>query len=101
MLGPHLARLTSIQQLDLSYNKIGAQGATSLGPHLARLTRIQQLDLSSNEIGAEGVRSLGPHLARLASMQKLHISCNNFPFVNGVKLLRTHLDHLTSLRRIF
>ena len=37
-----------------------ADGVKSLGPHL---TSIQQLDLSINRIGADGVKSLGTHLA--------------------------------------
>ena len=64
-LGPHLARLTSIQELDLSSNEIGADGVKLLGPHLACLRSIQQLKLSENQIGADGVKSLGPHLAHL------------------------------------
>ena len=74
---PYLAKLRSIQQLDLSMNEFSDDGAVSLGPHLANLTSIRELDLSDNIIGDEGAKSLGPHLANLKFIQKLNLSDND------------------------
>ena len=52
----------------MRYNQIGEDGVKSLGPYLAQLTTIRQLDLSNNRIGDDGVKSLGPQLAHLSSI---------------------------------
>ena len=50
-MGPHLSHLPALEQLDLSYNNIGVEGARELGPYLAYLTSLQQLILRSINIG--------------------------------------------------
>ena len=93
-LGSQLAKLSCMQHLDLSNNRIGADGIKSLGPHLAKLTSIQELNLRCNGIGADGMKSLGPHLAHLASIKNLDDLSGNYIRSDGAKWLGPHLAHL-------
>jgi len=78
-------------------NKIGGEGAKALGPHLAKLSNITELDLgcarllvfgglgyyvtralvvsvvADNNIGKEGANALGPHLAKLSNVTLLKL----------------------------
>ena len=74
LLGPVLADLTSIQQLNLGVNDIRDDGVESLGPYLAHLTSIQHLSLRCCQFGDSGINPLGPHLANLRSIQHLDLS---------------------------
>lgn len=47
VLGPHLASLTLLQQLDLSENLVDDEGTTVLGPHLSSLSYYGTLMLAS------------------------------------------------------
>lgn len=85
-LGNHLAQLTSLQALNLSYSSIGAEGAEALAPHLAKLTSLRGLWLESNSLGDEGVRLLRPHLAKLTCLQELYLGMNNIGFFAASRL---------------
>ena len=66
-LGRVIARLSSLQHLELQDNCFWKQGARALGPHLAKLSSLQHLDIRENSIGGEGAKALGPHLSNLTS----------------------------------
>ncbi|XP_068756016.1 NLR family CARD domain-containing protein 3-like, partial [Montipora capricornis] len=68
---------TSLTTLDLSYNSIGDEGATSLSQALAVNTSLTTLDLSRNSIGDEGATSLSQALAVNTSLTTLDLSCNS------------------------
>ena len=54
----HLAALTGLTSLDVSYNNIGAESAR----HLAALTCLKNLDVGRNDIGDDDVRRLAASL---------------------------------------
>ena len=94
-LYPHLASLSSLQHLDMSENLMDALGASHLGRHLANLSSLQCLILRGNRIGALGARALGPHLAKLSSLQHLDISGKNVD-AEGARALGPHLAKISS-----
>ena len=54
VLGDYLALCSSLQLLDLSRNKIGAEGGTSIAKAIVTTTALEQLSLQSNALLAEG-----------------------------------------------
>lgn len=90
-LGPHLAKMMDIQNLDLRLNNIHEGGFQLLVPHLAHLVFIKQLKIGSNTVhfvpnmhacwlnrcGTFGAMVLGPHLGNLKQIQVLDLTNND------------------------
>lgn len=74
-LGPHLARLTSLQHLNLRNSELGVAGAEAPGPHLASLTALQSINVG-NGFGAAGAETLVTYLASLKQMLCFHVIDN-------------------------
>ena len=93
---PVLSRINSFRRLrNESVNSfMSPQAASALGSQLAKLSCMQHLDLSDNRIGADGMKSLGPHLAHLASIKNLDDLSGNYIRSDGAKWLGPHLAHL-------
>ena len=70
--------LSSLQQLNLSLNRLGAEGAmalASLASSLQHLSSLQQLDLNGNGINAERAIALASSFRHFAiSLQQLNFS---------------------------
>lgn len=99
-IAPVLSRsLTSVKDLRLSHNAIGAAGAMDLANALGSLTALEFLDLSSNRIDDQGTK----HLAKAASLLKKLLEINlqsNRIGDGGLKALATAIPTLTTLRRV-
>ena len=63
--------------LDLSYNKIGVEGARALALNLANVKCLTTLDLSYNKIGDEGARALALNIANAKCLTTLNLSYTN------------------------
>ena len=59
--------------LDLTCNRLLAEGAAALAPAIRGLVQLQQLGLGMNELGARGVAALAPALMALTSLQRLDL----------------------------
>ena len=70
-LAPALSRLSQLQALELSRNRIGDRGAAALAAALPQLTALTLLHLTCNAIGDIGMMHLVPPLARLPSLHRL------------------------------
>ena len=97
---PHLAKLTSLNLLNLTYNGIGPDGVRTLAasPHLSNLT---SLDLAYNGIRDAGVRALAasPHLSNLVS---LNLKFNDIGTAGARALAASqHLGRLTHLNLLY
>ena len=68
---------TSLQKLNISWTHIGDEGAQWLADTLKTNTTLQLLHISDDDIGAEGARYLADALKTNASLQNLNISANN------------------------
>jgi internalin A len=90
-LSASIANLTTLTRLDLTYNKIGAEGALAL----KGLVNLTSLDLSYNHIGPKGVQAL----KGLVSLTSLNLSFNDIG-PEGVQALKS-LVNLTSLNLSF
>jgi hypothetical protein len=83
--GPHaewlaggvLAQCRALVHLDLSFNRIGADGAESLAGVLAQCAALAHLDLSYNRIGADGAESLAGVLEQCPALAHLDLWCND------------------------
>ena len=53
-LGEAIKQNSSLQSLNMSFNKIGKAGAVSLGEAIKQHTSLQSLNMSSNRIGNVG-----------------------------------------------
>src|SRR3989338_6031977 len=95
-LTPYLGNLSSLTSLNLSANNIGAEGMKKLAPHWGKLSSLTSLYLGSNDIGAEGMKELAPHLGKLSYLTSLGLSANNIG-AEGMKKLAPQLGMLSSL----
>ena len=68
--------LQQIQDVDLSFNKLGVRGAQLLAACLPRMPRIRELDLSGNDFGDNGFAALADSLVNLPSLTSVDVSCN-------------------------
>lgn len=66
---------SSLTNLDLRCNQIGASGARALSDALEINTTLTKLDLSDNAIGASGARFLSKAIKINASLTTLNLSC--------------------------
>eukprot|EP00977_Amphora_coffeiformis_P014333 scaffold3973_cov161-Amphora_coffeaeformis.AAC.2 len=68
----------TLQSLNLSRNKLGADGIWKMASRLANLTDLQLLDLSNNQIGDDGCLELARNLAaHNAALEKLLLGNND------------------------
>ena len=69
----YLQMNNSITVLNLSMNGFGASGAVSLAAALLSNTCLQELDISNNRIDAEGFKAIGKLLAQNTSITLLEV----------------------------
>ncbi|KAK3282617.1 hypothetical protein CYMTET_9653 [Cymbomonas tetramitiformis] len=91
LLGAVLVFNTSLNTLDLGYNRIGPEGAKALAVALTPNaegvfnTSLNTLDLNNNDIGPEGAKALAVALTPNAE-GVFNTSLNSITITNGVKL---------------
>ena len=107
----HMARKcekTGLQQLSLSSNGIGTEGAISLAEGLKFMSRLEELNLSNNNIGPTGTSAIAKELKSVSKLKWLDISHNaigsrgatelvdNLCFVPGleyINLVHNNVEH--------
>ena len=69
----------SVTKVLVSDNKLGDTGATILCDALreSKVTKVQELDLSRNEIGPEGAKAVAAMAAVVASLTRLDVGYNS------------------------
>ena len=84
----------SVTKLLVTGNRLGDAGATILCDALreSTVTKVQELDLSSNQIGPEGAKAVAAMAAVVASMTQLDVSYNRFLGEEGKAVLRKAID---------
>ena len=76
-LAKALEKNLNLLQLSLSTNQIDAKGALALAGVLGKNPNLQQLDLSNNQIGAEGAKTLARALEKSINLLQLNLSSNH------------------------
>ena len=71
-----LARSTSVQSVDLSWNRIGPRGAAALSLALLENESITVLNLSNNSIGDEGAAAVGRALEANTALLNVNLAEN-------------------------
>ena len=90
VLATALAGTTTLTQLSLNHNQIGAAGATALATALAGNTTLTQLSMDGNQIGDAGATALATTLAGNAALTQLNL-CGNQIGDAGATALATAL----------
>ena len=66
-----------LQELDLSRNDIGSDGAVALASACRNTSQLKKLDLQSNDIGPSGGSAFGAALQVGSQLRHFDLSCNN------------------------
>lgn len=100
-LAPSIGALTDLRSLVLRGNRVGScdEGVQLLCDSIKRLPRLQELDISMNCLGTQGAIALSHALAGLP-LVSLDVSRNNIEVVGAVALAPV-IGTLTSLRSLF
>jgi len=82
--GEHLAELISspeccLTSLNLSKNRVGDRGGSSIGRALAQNTVVRRLDLSENLLGNAGLEAVAKGMAMNSTLRKLCLWGNDWP----------------------
>jgi Leucine-rich repeat (LRR) protein len=80
-----LAQCTALAHLDLSFNRIGHEGAGKLAGVLGQCGLLAHLNLSDNQIRPAGAESLAKVLALCPALT--HLDLNNNPIGDGAQRL--------------
>ena len=88
---------TQINNLYLSNNEIGDDGAKELAANLHHCTQLNTLDLSQNEIGDDGAKELAANLHHCTQLRILDLRYNKIGD-DCAKELAANLHHCTQLR---
>ena len=94
-----MAKNNALQQLNLSRNKVGPEGAKALAGALERNNALQQLNLSKNEIGHEEAKALAVALATNNTLQELCLYWNSIGEEGTKAFVKTMMEN-TNLTRL-
>jgi hypothetical protein len=72
-----LARMTSLETLNISNNNLGPKGAAALAHALTRLSALNVLDVQCNNLGPLGIATLAPALLSLTQISSLRFAGND------------------------
>ena len=81
-----LSHVTTLRELSLSDNHIGADGARMLAQPLGKFTALTALGLRDNNFGFDGTRALAQHLSRLTALKDVRLDGNNID-ADGARVL--------------
>ena len=94
----HLAK--SLLKLDISYNNIGCEGCKAISGTLSHCTHLEELNISGNHIGGDGACFLARSLCNFAQyLHKLDISTNSIGS-DGANAIAYALKHCTHLEEL-
>jgi hypothetical protein len=70
LLAAEISIMASLTKILVGYNQLGAEGATTLCNALreSKVTKVQELDLTGNNIGPEGAKAVAAMAAVVASV---------------------------------
>ncbi len=87
---------TTLRELYLWYNSVGADGARALRVN----STLQKLVLGSNDVGAAGARAIADALGVNSTLQKLDLSYNRDVSADGKKALRKSWNNRKGILKI-
>jgi Leucine-rich repeat (LRR) protein len=85
-MAPTMILLTSVKELNLSYNDIGDAGIQIIASGLKNMKSMTHLDLSNNKFGDDGTREVASALKELNSMTHLDLHDNKIKKSGGLAL---------------
>lgn len=93
LLAPEISVMPSLTKILVSSNQLGDKGATILCDALreSKVTQVQELDLSNNHIGPEGAKGVAAMAAVVASLTRLDVQ-HNLLLEKDKAVLRTAVE---------
>ena len=88
---PKIFVIGSVTKILVRGNRLGNEGATVLCDALrqSKVTKVQELDLSDNRIGPEGAKAVAAMAAVVASLTRLNVAHNYLNRGgNGVQIIK-------------
>ena len=89
----------TLQELNLSYNKITSEGAKMIGKTIKENKRLQKLEISGNSISDDGAAAISDGLKCNISLQELDMSWNEITS-EGAKLIAEAIKANTTLHTL-
>jgi Ran GTPase-activating protein (RanGAP) involved in mRNA processing and transport len=77
LVQPLVSANTTLVCLNLTHNDLGPRGAASIATLLAHTTAVRELRLGNNHFGSRGIRVLAPKLTACTSLLHLDVSHNH------------------------
>ena len=90
----------TLQELNLSYNKITSEGAKMIGEAIKENKILQKLDICGNSISDDGAAAISDGLKCNISLQELNMSSNNIAS-EGAKLIAEAIKVNTTLHTLY
>ena len=89
-LAEYISVTASLTKILVGWNELGDEGATVLCDALreSTVTKVQELDLSLNDIGPEGAKAVAAMAAVVASLTSVSLLANNFDDATVAMLLK-------------
>ena len=89
----------NLQELDLSYNDLHAEGISSIFRRL-NISQLTKINISNNAIDEQVADDIGNFLSKNMNLEELDASCNNLHSSGIIKLCKrlTNLSKLTKLK---
>ena len=98
LLGASLARISELQELDISHNALG-QGIIELANHLDCVPSLTKLNLRNTEMGGEEATAVFRCLPSISKLQILDVSHN--PLGYGIMELTKNLNSVPGLGKLW
>ena len=90
-----LETCSSLQRLDVSFNRLGNKGAEAIASILKQRSLLLELNIASNHIGSGGAKSLAEALKTCTNLEKLVLHSNDIR-TEGVQALAKSMEHWTN-----
>jgi Ran GTPase-activating protein (RanGAP) involved in mRNA processing and transport len=98
-LANSIKKCTNLNVLEISFNKIGANGMITLAPAIQELLQLKELNLMGNQIEDPGLIALSFVIGNCTKLSKLILSENKLN-LRGMKSLATPLSNFKDLSRL-
>ena len=92
--------MISLEELHISYNKLGDRGAELLSEQITNTKTLKVLTITYNNIGPSGTTAISNALSSNTSLKELHMGGDNFINQDGAKALGRAIINNKTLEKL-